>query len=383
MPWNTSYPVEDRRNFISEWILQDRPVANLCLEHGISRKTGHKWIQRYREQGLSGLEALSQAPYRPFNTTPKIIEKAIVSLRGQHPHWGPRKILHRLSRISPEIRWPAASTMGAILKRNGLSAPRKRMIKAPIRQTPLQAGKETNDVWAADFMGWFRTRDGRRIDPLTVTDWASRYLIGCHGMEYPSFQNVRTRFELLFRKFGLPRTIRTDNGAPFAGAGLGGLSRLSVWWIRLGILPERIRPAHPEENGRHERMHRTMRAATAAPPRLNFRAQQTRFSAFQREFNEERPHEALGMRTPAEIYRASDRPYPTRLPEIEYGSDYHVRRVHSRGQIKWAGHLLFISDSLVGQAVGLQQIDDRLWGIHFGPIVLGVLDEKTLTIRRV
>jgi hypothetical protein len=231
-------------------------------------------------------------------------------------------------------------------------------------------GTGPNDVWAADFKGWFRTRGGKRIDPLTISDWASRYLICCQALQDTASPQVQMRFESAFREYGLPRAIRTDNGPPFASVGLGGLSRLSVWWIHLGIWPERIRPGHPEENGRHERMHRTLKAATAQPPRQTRVAQQAAFDIFRQEYNEQRPHESLGMKTPGEKYRVSQRPFPAHLPEVEYGPDFEVRRVRSNGQIKWAGEMLYMSDALVGESVGLRKIDNEVWSIHFGPLPL-------------
>lgn len=383
MPWKETCPMEEKRKYIADWLKREWNVSDLCRQYGISRKTGYKWIERYQAHGREGLADKSQAPKEHPNATPEAIEEALVSFRKRYPHWGPKKLLHRLGLTTPEVAWPAASTVGEILKQRGLSEPRKRKVKTPAQRMPLRGGNVINEVWAADFKGWFRTGDGRRVDPLTVTDWASRYLIGCQGLGYPSMENVRKEFEKMFREYGLPQAIRTDNGAPFGGAGLGGLSRLSAWWARLGIRHERIRPSHPEENGRHERMHRTLKAETASPPRRTMKGQQNRFDMFRREYNEERPHESLEMKTPAEVYRASERQFPNRLPDIEYGAEYQVRQVRTQGTIKWAGSELFLSESLIGEAVGLRQIDNNLWGIHFGAMFLGVLNDSKMKIQKV
>ena len=383
MPWKDTCPMEEKAKFIADWLKKEWSLSDVCRHYGISRMTGYKWIERYRERGREGLSDRSRAPKGHPNATPKSIEEALVAFRKQHRHWGPKKLLHRLGLLSPEVAWPAASTAGEILKRRGLSSPRKRKVRIPAQKEPLRGGNAVNELWAADFKGWFRTGDGRRVDPLTVTDWSSRYLIGCQGLDHTFLSNVQKGFERMFREYGLPEAIRTDNGAPFGGPGLGGLSRLSAWWMRLGIRHERIRPSHPEENGRHERMHRTLKQETASPPRRTMRGQQKRFDAFQREYNEERPHEALGMRTPGEVYRPSTRKFPSRLPEIEYGSECQVRLVHSDGGIKWGGEHLFLSEALIGEPVGLRQIDNGLWGIHYGEIFLGVLNDSTLKIQKV
>jgi transposase InsO family protein len=282
----------------------------------------------------------------------------------------------------PEIIWPAPSTVGSILKRRGL-VPRRRLR----RQTPLFKGlqqnvEEPNDTWAADFKGWFKTQNGRRIDPLTITDLASRFLIRCQVVKKTNGIEVRAQFEKAFREYGLPQTIRSDNGPPFASVGLGGLSRLSVWWIRLGIMPERIRPGHPEENASHERFHLTLEQETTKPPKETPLCQQKAFNVFQQEFNGERPHEALDMQTPSERYRPSERLYPERLPEIEYPADFVVRRVRSNGEIKWGGDFAFISSALIGEWVGFKQLEKNIWTVHFGPLCLATFDSNLNQIKR-
>lgn len=232
-------------------------------------------------------------------------------------------------------------------------------------------------MWTADFKGWFRTLNGTRVDPLTILDVVSRYLLRCQALIHPNTSAAQAVFTAAFQEFGLPRVIRTDNGPPFASVGLGGLSRLSVWWVCLGIIPERIRPGHPEENGRHERMHRTLKQATTQPPKVNPRTQQRAFDQFRTEYNQERPHEALAMQTPSQLYQYSPRPFPERLPEVEYTPDYKIRRVRSNGEIKWQGEKHYLSESLIGQWVGLAEIDDGQWRVDLGPIQLAVYEEKT------
>jgi putative transposase len=377
MPWKETCTMNGRLKFVAEYLKEEESLSVLCGVYGVSRPTAYKWIHRYESLGPAGLAEKSRAPQRHSNQTLVAIEQKIIALRQRKPRWGPRKLVARLEKLEPEVAWPAVSTAGEILKRHGLTHPRKRCRKAPVFEGPWQRGSRPNDVWAADFKGWFCTRDGTRVDPLTISDWASRYLIACQILKTTRLADVQGEFKRRFREQGMPWAIRTDNGPPFASVGLAGLSRLAVWWIRLGIMPERIRPGHPEENGRHERMHETLKADTARPPRDTPRGQQAASDAFRREYNHARPHEALGMGTPAEYYRASERPFPERLPEIEYGSDMEVRRVRSNGQIKWGGEILYLSQALIGQWVGFKRIAERAWSVHFGPIPLATVDSFT------
>jgi putative transposase len=383
MPWKDTCPMEERKKFISEWLEKDWSLTDLCEYYDVSRKTAYKWIERYKQTGLAGLEDLSRAPDRHPNATTKEIEDMVLAFRRKRPSWGPKKILDRLENRFPDVDWPCISTAGEILKRNGLVKPRRRVRKtAPFNQ-PMKKGLQPNNVWATDFKGWFCTGDRTRIDPLTVTDWASRYLLKCHGMVGVSTEKVKEQFELLFREFGLPDAIRNDNGAPFASTAPAGISRLSAWWIRLGIQPERIRPGHPEENGRHERMHRTLKDETARPPKENVQRQQAAFDAFLKDFNEERPHEALGMKTPGECYWASSRPFPNRLPEMDYGREFEVRRVRSCGSVKMSGTMFFLTEVLTGELVGLKQTEEDRWSVYFGPHLLGTFHEETETFKKV
>src|SRR6267143_4356259 len=305
MPWKASSVMEEKVRFVFEYEQDEHTMTELCQSYGIARETGYVWLRRYREQGLEGLVELNRAAQRHGNQTPPEREQAVVELRQAHMRWGPRKLKRVLERDQPQQSWPAASTIGELLKREGLVVARKKRRRTAPYTEPLAHADGPNRVWCADFKGWFRTGDGERIDPLTISDAHSRYLLRCQAVEKADTARVQGIFEAAFRQYGLPQAIRTDNGAPFASRAVAGLSRLAVWWIKLGIVPERIAAGHPEQNGRHERMHRTLKQETASPPAANTRAQQRAFNHFRREYNEERPHEALGMRTPAEVYEPS------------------------------------------------------------------------------
>lgn len=383
MPWKVTCAVEQRMQFIVECQKDECSMAQLCRDFQISRKTGYKWLARYRSGGIDGIKDRSRAPLAHPNAVDPEIEDRIVKLRREHGHWGARKILATLAAGDPNTPWPCLSAIGEILRRKGLSVPRRPRRRATASDRPLGQCQEPNEVWCADFKGWFRTRDGARCEPLTMTDGATRFILRCQTMSGSTgFEAVQPLFEAAFREFGLPVRIRTDNGAPFATTGLGGLSRLSVWWIRLGIRPERIRPGKPQDNGRHERMHRTLKAETAAPPRATLRAQQAAFDRFVREFNYQRPHEALGQRPPAALYEPSGRPYRRRPPPIEaYCDDWQTRKVRAGGQMKWRGKDVRVSDALAGERVGLEPVDDGLWRIYYSDIALGIFDERQGKVR--
>src|SRR5215467_5675498 len=346
MPWKASSVVDERARFVLEHERGLHTMTDLCEVFGIARETGYYWLRRYQQGGLEALRDQNRAPERHPNQTPERIEQAVLKLRRAHMNWGPRKLKRVLEREAPESSWPAASTIGALLAREGLVVPRKKRRRAPPYREPFASADAPNRVWCADFKGWFATQDGTRVDPLTITDAHSRYLLRCQQVAKTNGEQVRAIFEGVFRECGLPGAIRTDNGAPFASRAIAGLSRLSVWWMKLGIVPERIAAGHPEQNGRHERMHRTLKEETASPPAANPRAQQRAFDGFRREYNEERPHEALGMQTPGSVYTRSPRCYPARVPEPEYGSALQVRRVGLRGVISWKHQHVFVSETL-------------------------------------
>lgn len=376
MPWKETCPMDERRRFISDWMKEEWSVTELSRNHGISRKTAYKWLERFQANGSAGLADQSRAPHSHPNEVSEEVERAIVGLKGEHPFWGPKKLRSRLQKLNPGQSWPAASTTGEILKRNGLVGKRDRRRRVPVYKGKLCEGLSPNDVWAADFKGWFRTRDGSRVDPLTISDMASRYLLRCHSVERTDGSCVRAQFAAAFQEYGMPSVIRTDNGPPFASKSNMGLSRLAVWWVRLGITPERIRRGHPEENGVHERMHRTLKQETARPPQADPKRQQEAFDRFRATFNDERPHEALEMGTPSELYQRSNRPFPVKLPEIEYPQGTIVRRVRVNGSIKWVGKIFPVTRVLTGEMVGLSEIGNGQWAIEFGPLRLGVYDER-------
>lgn len=348
-------------------------VSELAGMFGVSRKTAYKWLRRHEAGGEEALRERSRAPHRHPNATPQAVVEAVLHLKALHPHWGPAK-LQPENGEADEVRqaWPAVSTRGAILDRYGLVAKRRPRRRTPPWGQPFQECRGPNHVWCADFKGWFRTGDGVRCDPLTVSDAFSRMLLCSQAVGRPDEAHVRPQFDRLFREYGLPLAIRTDNGPPFASVGAGGLSPLSAWWVKLGIRPERIQPGHPEQNGRHERLHRTLKQETAQPPAANGRAQQARFDAFRREYNNQRPHQALGQVPPATLYVPSLRPYPTQVADPAYSATAALRRVRSNGQIKWKGELVYIGEALVGELVAVTEVS-HAWLVQFGPIALGTL----------
>lgn len=382
MPWKVSGAVEKRRLFVEEWLSENWTMTELCARHGISRQSGYNTLTRYQQAGWEGLEARSRAPRSHPNQTQPAIEQQIVELRQEHMRWGPRKLKVVLERKQPVVSWPAASTMGELLRREGLVIARKKRRRVDPYTTPFALASEPNRVWCGDFKGWDRTLDGARIDPLTISDACTRYLLRCQAVEKMDTAQVQAIFEAAFRQYGLPQAIRTDNGAPFASRAIAGLSRLALWWMKLGIVPERIQPAHPEQNGRHERMHLTLQQETMSPMAANRRAQQRRFDHFRSEYNQQRPHEALAMRTPESCYTPSPRPYPTRVCEPEYDTSLRVRRVHLRGQFSWKHHDVFVSETLVGERIGLEPIDERWYTIYFAQFPLGRFDSRTRTVHR-
>lgn len=356
-------------------------MAELCRVYEISRESGYKWIKRSREEGEAGLADRSRAPGRHPNQTDPRIEQQVLELRQRHATWGARKLRYHLQVKRPQVSWPASSTIGELLKREGLTVSPRRRRKTPPYTQPFQNAAEPNQLWCADFKGWFRTLDQQRIDPLTISDAASRYLIRCQAVEKTNTQQVRAIFEAAFRQYGLPAAIRTDNGPPFASKAIAGLSVLSLYWMKLGIVPERIAPGHPEQNGRHERIHRTLKAETACPPEAHRRAQQGAFDRFKLIYNEQRPHEALAMKTPASCYAPSARSYPSRLPEPQYDSSFEVRRVQACGRFGWKGHDIFISEVLRNEPIGLELIEDDFWLVHFAAFPIALFDSYKLSIH--
>ena len=381
MPWSQTSSMDEKIRFIADSQRQLFPFSEVCGRFGISRKTGYKWIDRYADEGPQGLHDRSRRPRSCPHQTPAGIVAALVQARQRHPSWGVKKLLKILSPKHPDWEWPSRSTGCDILRRHGLVPKARRRSRPGHPGRPDTPMTEPNEIWTADFKGEFRTRDGLYSYPLTVADGFSRFLLVCQGLHSTAHLDSRPIFLRLFQEFGLPRIIRTDNGVPFATTALGRLSLLSVWWIRLGIYPELIEPAHPEQNGRHERMHRTLKAETTHPPRANLPSQQRRFNEFREEYNHERPHEALDQDTPASRYRPSPRALPRRLPAIEYPSHYEIRLVSRNGGIRWNSHWVNVTHTLGGEYVGLEEVDNDLWEVYFGPVRLGRLDVRTLRIE--
>lgn len=380
MPWSEMSPMDQKTQFIADYRRGLYSLAELCRRFGISRKTGYKWIERYKTLGVSGLTDRSRRPDScPHETEPKIVE-AILCARRRHPTWGAKKLIVLLNRKKPTWSWPARSTVCDILSRHDLIPKKRRRRPQGHPGRPTTPMTEPNEVWTADFKGEFRTLDGIYCYPLTVADGFSRCLLACHGLLSTAHEGSKPVFRHLFQELGLPKFIRTDNGVPFATSAIARLSRLSVWWIRLGIYPELIEPASPQQNGRHERMHRTLKAETTRPAASTRLAQQRRFNRFREEFNDVRPHEAIGQHTPSSLYHASSRPYPRRLPPLEYPAHFEVRLVSRNGGIRWNSHWVNVSHVLGEQYVGLEEIDNGIWTVYFGPIELGRLDERDLKI---
>ena len=374
MPWKETSAVEERIRFVMELERGELSKAALCRRFGISRPTGDKWIRRYEVAGLHGLDDQSRVALRHPNATPEELAELIVVLRRRYPNWGPKKLRVLLERRYQEIPWPACSTIGEILRRAGLTAPRKLRRRTPPHTQPFAACDCPNAVWCADFKGWFRTGDGTRCDPLTISDAYSRYLLRLQGMCETREGPVRSLFEATFRQYGLPAAIRTDNGAPFASHGIGGLSRLSVWWLKLGIEPERIEPGKPQQNGRHERMHLTLKQETASPAARDMRSQQRVFDEFRVRFNQERPHEALNQNCPAVVYTCSPREYREPV-EVEYPCGFEVRSVKSNGVFNWRGQVVFLGEALGHERVGLAEIAEGCWAVYYCRRALGIVDE--------
>ena len=368
--------MDQRVAFIADWLRDEWTMSDLAYRYGISRKTAYKWVARYTGDPAHGLADRSRAPTQHGRAMADEVRDAVLALRRAHPHWGPKKLRAVLRDRAPRGAWPAASTMGDLLRRAGLSQPRRRTrYVVPLTQ-PLAAATAPNDVWTADFKGWFRTGDGTRCDPLTIADACSRWVFCCRIVS-PTDLGVRPWFERTFREYGLPRALRTDNGPPFATPGPAQLSQLAVWWLKLGIQLDRIAPGHPEQNGRHERFHLTLQQETTTPPARTPRQQQTRFDRMRREFNTERPHEALGQQPPSRVHVVSSRPYPTRLEDPWYDATHEIRRVRHNGEIKWRGDLVFISTAVRREVVGIAETEHGDWIVRFMHLELGRIDRQT------
>ncbi len=360
---------------VLEWLDGLEPKTELCRRYGVSRQSGYKWVERYRREGVGGLADRSRAPTRHPNQTPDDAVERVFAARRKHPLWGAPKLRVLLLRQYPDKFCPSETVIGDILREAGLTRQPVKRRRTPPYTQPLAHAVAPNDVVSLDFKGWFRTADRTRIDPLTVIDNASRYLLCCQALDACTTETVRAAMDRVFRDYGLPQRIRSDNGTPFASRAVAGLSALSIWWIKLGIEVERIAPAKPSQNGRQERFHRTLKQHTANPPQANRRAQQRAFRRFREEYNHERPHQALDYRTPGSVYEASRRSYPRPLREMDYGR-WPVRKVDQSGLIYWRGRAVFVSEVLFGERVGMEAIDDGVYRVWFGSLELDRFDER-------
>lgn len=376
MPWQERSPMDLRLQFVRDWLSGGWSMTELCSDYHVSRKTGYKWIGRYELSGRSGLEDRSRRPHAsPWATDPELV-KRLIALRQRHPRWGAKKLLALAGRQDPDAAWPSRTTVCEVLKAEGLVLPRRRARRLAGPASPLASFSGPNQTWTVDFKGQFLTGDGVYCYPLTLRDAFSRFVLRCDALLGCTYVATRRRFERAFADYGLPDRIRSDNGGPFASPGLGRLSRLSVWWMRLGIVPERIPLGRPDQNGSHEQFHSVLKAETARPAAGDARAQQRRFVRFCREYNYERPHEALGHDVPATRYVASTRAWPRRVPALEYPGHFDVRRVSCIGQVSWQGAPLFLSLALVGEDVAFEEVDDALWTIRFGATAIGRYDGR-------
>jgi transposase InsO family protein len=368
--------MSERRQLVSEYLRGTITMTALCECYGISRRIGYKWVSRFLVEGDTALRDRSRRPHSSPFAVDAVMTALLLQARQRHPTWGPRKIVAYLTPRHPRVSWPAASTIGALFKRHGLVRPRRRRSKPGHPGRPATPMSAPNAVWTADFKGHFALSTGARCHPLTIVDGFSRYLLACQALAHPSTIESKPVFAHLFQEHGLPAVIRSDNGAPFATTALHRLSTLSVWWMKLGIRPELIEPASPQQNGRHERMHRTLKAEATRPPAASLRAQQRRFNAFRTEFNTERPHEALGGAPPGSIYQPSTRPFPARLPAPDYPAHYTSRYVSTNGGVRFHGRYVTLAPALIGEHIALDEVADGIWAVYFYQYLLGHLHER-------
>jgi transposase InsO family protein len=382
MPWKVIDQMDLKRQLVNDWHAGHSSITDLSQKYGVSRPTVYKWLTRYEQLGIEGLHEKSRAPTHCPRRTSQAILDLLIQEKLKNRKRGPRKVRAQLKRKHPEIQVPAVSTIAYWLKKEGLVERRKKRLRVPPYTEPFSACNGANDVWSIDYKGQFYMQNGRVCYPLTVSDNYSRFLLGCQALEGPRYEPTRRSMVSIFRDNGLPRAIRSDNGTPFAGRGIGGLSRLMIWWIMLGIIPERIGKGCPQENGRHERMHRTLKSDALDPVAENLREQQRVFDRYRYDYNYERPHESLWDQTPSDYYDKSDRPFVEHPHPPVYESDYLVRQVRHAGEIKFKGRLFYITELLTGLPVGLKEIDDGFWQLQFSFYVLGIIDLRKNKIIR-
>lgn len=376
MAWGVTKVEEQRQNFIQNVLLGEKTITDLCKEFQISRKTGYKWIHRHEDHGAEGLKDQSRRPHFQAGQTNDVLIQRILEIKHKYPTWGPKKVLASLQMLYPNEEWPSDTTVGNILSKNGLVEPRKLRKRFPSKTDPLSHCNAANDVWSIDFKGWFLTKEGVKCDPLTISDAHTRFIFYCNKLYSGKESEVWRVLEDLFHKNGLPRHLRHDNGPPFATNGAGRLSRLSVKLIKAGVIPEWIEPGKPYQNGRHERMHRTLKKEAVFPSQLTLEEQQLKFQEFIHYFNFNRPHEALEQRYPGSLYTISERTWDGKLHSPEYNNEYLVRKIHARGQLCWNGSDIYIGKALGNEYVGIKGADDGTWAVHFGPVSLGIIDHR-------
>ena len=381
MPWRTTEPMDQKLQFITDHLRLDFSFSELCGKYGISRKTGYKWLWRYNEHKAKGLIDRSRRPLHCPTETAESVVAAILAVRAKHPSWGATKLLRPFVKAYPRLTAPPRSTICNILFKNGCTVPPRRSQRRPHPGRPLFTPTKSNDLWTVDYKGHFKTTNGSYCYPLTVVDTFSRSVLACQGFLSPSHNDTRRVFTRLFDEYGLPLRIRYDNGTPFASNALGRLSRLAVWWIKLGIFHELIEPGKPEQNGIHERMHRTLKADVCRPPANSIRSQQNRFDAWRTEFNHDRSHEALNNHVPAELYSPSPRPMPKKLPPVEYPSHFETRRVSYNGGIRWNSDWVNVSCVLADEYIGFEEVDYQQWDVYFAYMRLGRFHEKAMAIK--
>jgi transposase InsO family protein len=382
MPWQKTPTKIQKMRFISDWLGQEFSMSHLCTRYKISRQSGYLLVKRYAEEGEAAFIERSHSRHTHPNQTPTKLIELILETKQRHLDWGPVTIQAWLKKNKPNLSWPAVSTVGDILNRHGLVKKRYPRKHTPAHSEPLRDCNAPNKVWSADYKGQFKMKNQRYCYPLTITDNFSRFLFCCDGFERIHSKSAIKSFERVFHEYGLPDAIRTDNGYPFAGTAIGGLSALSIWLLKLDIMPERIEPGCPQQNPRHERMHRTLKAGINLNLKHSLGRQQKWFNHFLKEFNEERPHQALALKTPASIYKKSNRSYPSKTPEIIYPNEHLIRKVKTNGEIKYFGKRYFVSELLHGEPIGLEMIDDDRAIVYFGRLQLGIIDAKLNKIIR-
>lgn|SRR3990167_1364314 len=382
MSWRKINLIEQKMLFISDWLKDEFSFKDLCNRYQVSRKTGYALVNRYNLEGADAFQQKSRIRHYHPNAITDEIKSIVIATKQRYPNWGPVKLRDWLEINYPDGSWPASSTIGDCLKKHGLVKLRHKRRRVPAHSAPLVHCNAVNQVWSADFKGQFRLGNkGNYCYPLTISDNFSRYLLACHGLLSPNTEEAILLFEKIFYEYGLPYAIRTDNGQPFAGLGIGGLTRLSIWWLKLGIIPERIEPGCPEQNGRHERMHRTLKEAIQTP-KIKLSDQQKMFDQFKNEYNYERPHAALDKKRPADLHIKSLRSLPNKLPELEYPDSFSIRKVRSNGRIKWGGKQYDVSKLLYGEPVGIESIDEHRAIVYFSRLKLGIIDIKLDKITR-